>query len=196
MEKNNAMAVMSISSTKIRNSALRSAGSIPGVPARLSERRLGPGHVGEHGVERGGHDRHVDRESQHQPGVLTQDELRAADRLGEQRVDAAALDLFRHEADADEDGDEEAEDRGRRQSEILDDLDVLPGGELPEQIRRGNQQDRKDDQVVEDAVPTDSRNTLTAMRLIARTSALQPRRAEPAPPRDGRKSLRASRESD
>ena len=62
----------------------------------------------------------------------TQDELRAGDWLGEQRVDAATLDLFRHEADANEDGDEEAEDRGRRQSEILDDLHVLPGGELPE----------------------------------------------------------------
>ena len=133
---------------------MRSAGSIARrVPARSERAPARPGHVGEHGVDRDGHDRHVDREGQHEPGVLAQDELRPADRLGEQRVDAAALDFFRDEADANEDGDEEAEDSGRRQSEILDDLDVLPGGELPEQIRRGNQQDRKEDQVVEDAVP-------------------------------------------
>ena len=46
--------------------------------------------------------------------VLAEHELIAVDRLREQAVDAAPLDLLRDQADADEDRDEQAEDRGRR----------------------------------------------------------------------------------
>ena len=42
--------------------------------------------------------------------------------------------------------------RGRRQAEILDDLDVLAGGELADQIRRADQHDREQHQVVEHLV--------------------------------------------
>jgi hypothetical protein len=48
-------------------------------------------------------------------------------------IESAPLDLFGHEADADEDGDEEAEDARRREAEILDDLDVLPRRQLPQE---------------------------------------------------------------
>ena len=69
------------------------------------------------------------------PAVLAEHELVPLNRLRQQRVDAAALDFLRDETDADEDGDEQAEDRRRRQAEILDDLDVLPRRELADQIR-------------------------------------------------------------
>ena len=62
------------------------------------------------------------------------------------------LHLLRDEADADEDGDEQAEDRGGGQPEVLDDLDVLPGSELADQIRRAHQQDREEHEVVEHLV--------------------------------------------
>ena len=43
-------------------------------------------------------------------------------------------------------------ERDGGQAEVLDDLDVLPGGELPEQERRGDQQHREGDEVVEHLV--------------------------------------------
>ena len=76
----------------------------------------------------------------------------AADRFGEQRVDAAAIDFLRDQVDADEDGDEQAEQRRRGQAEVLDDLDVLPRGQLADQDRRADQQHREEDEIVEHAV--------------------------------------------
>src|SRR6185503_11083717 len=105
-----------------------------------------------HRVERHRHDADVDRERQGQAAVLPYHQLRTANRLRQQRVDAAALHFLGHQADADEDGDEEPEQRGRREAEVLDDLDVLPGGQLAEQIRAPDQQHREQHQVVEHLV--------------------------------------------
>jgi hypothetical protein len=60
--------------------------------------------------------------------------------------------LRRHQADAEERGDEQADRRRRRQPEVLDDLDVLTGGELRQQERRGHQQHREEYQAVRDAI--------------------------------------------
>ena len=64
----------------------------------------------------------------------------------------SALDFLGDEADADEHRDEEPEERGRGEAEILDDLDVLPGGELPQQKRDPDEQDGEQHQVVEHPV--------------------------------------------
>ena len=74
------------------------------------------------------------------------------DRLREQAVDAALLDFLRDQADADEHGDEQPEDRGGGEAEVLDDLHVLSGRELADQVRRGHQQDREEHEVVEHLV--------------------------------------------
>ena len=121
--------------------------------ADLNSARLGQGHVAEHDVERERHHRDVDRKRQHEAGVLAGDELRPADRLRQERVDAAAVDFLRNQPDADENRDEQAEHADRRQPEVLDDLDVLPCGELPEEERRRDQQDREEHQVVGHAIP-------------------------------------------
>ena len=153
VEKNSAIAVTSISSTRIRHDGLEQRGiERRRVPGALRRGGPAPGHVGEHGVERHGHHREVHGERQHQAGVLAEHELMAVDRLGEQAVDAAPLDFLRDQADADEHGDEQAEDRRRREAEILDDLDVLPGRELADQVRRAHQEDREEDEVVEHLV--------------------------------------------
>src|SRR6185369_6587366 len=47
---------------------------------------------------------------------------------------------------------EQAEHRNRREPEVLDDFDVLPGRELADQVRRGHQQHGKRDEVVEHPV--------------------------------------------
>ena len=65
---------------------------------------------------------------------------------------------------------------GRRQPEILDDLDVLPGGQLPEQIRRRDQQDGKEHEVVGHAVPD---------RLAEHADGDAPNRAHETPPAPG-----------
>ncbi len=121
-------------------------------PDHLRLRRLRPDHDREHDVEGARHRGDVHEQRQQQPAILAQDELRAPDRLRQQRVNAAALDLFRHQADADEHGDEQAEEQHGRQAEIFDDLHVLPGGELSNEIRRAHQQDRECDKVVEHLV--------------------------------------------
>ena len=120
------------------------------------------------------------------------------DRLGQQRIDAAPLDFLRHQPDADEDRDEQAEDRDGREPEILDDLDVLPGGELADQERRRDQQHREEREVVRDPiahrfledVDRDPANRPHRALPFAVTRALRrPRR------RAGRRSLRACRGS-
>ena len=85
-------------------------------------------------------------------GVLAEHRADSGGSAWRAGVDAAPLDFLRHQADADEDGDEQAEDRRRRQAEVLDDLDVLPGRELAEQVRRADQQHREQHQVVEHLV--------------------------------------------
>ncbi len=117
------------------------AGSSAGrIPRALHVRADAPRHVGQHQHRAPPPYRDVDGQRQHQADVLAEDELIAIDRLGQQAVDAAPLHFLRDQADADEDGDEQAEDRRRRQTEVLDDLDVLPGGELADQVRRADQQ--------------------------------------------------------
>ena len=73
----------------------------------------------------------------------------AANGLGQETIDAAAFYLLRDQADADEDGNEKPEDRRGGQTEILDDLQVLPRGELTNQIGRPNEEHGKKHQVVE-----------------------------------------------
>jgi hypothetical protein len=108
-----------------------------------------PRHVAEHGVQCGGHDRHVGSERQREADVFSEHELFAADRLGHEAVDAAPLDLLRDQADADEHRDEQPEQGDGGQAEVLDDLDVLPCRELAQQIRRTDQQNREQHEVVE-----------------------------------------------
>ena len=153
VEKKSAMAVTSISSTRMRPTARSMPGSVAGAAhdARTSGDTLAR-HVGQHRVERHDHHHDVDDQRQPQAAVLAEDELGAAERLGEQAVDAAPLHLLPHQADADEDRDHQPEGGDGRQPEVLDDLDVLPGGELAEQVRRRHQQHRERDQVVEHLV--------------------------------------------
>ena len=87
-----------------------------------------------------------------QPEVLAEDEFVTAHRLGQDRVDAAPIDLPRDQADADEDRDEQADQRHRRQAEVLDDLQVLTRRELSDQIGDRHQQHGKRDDAVEDLV--------------------------------------------
>ncbi len=145
--------------------------------------RLGEGHVGQHRVERSGHDGEVEGQRQHEPEILAEDELRPADRLREERVDAAPLDLLGHEADADEDGDEEPEDGDRRQPEVLDDLHVLARRQLTEKERRRDEQDGKDHEVVGHAVPD---------RLAEHAHRDAPNRAHAKPPSDAGRAEPAS----
>src|SRR5258706_7026248 len=76
----------------------------------------------------------------------------AMNRLREQRIDAPAFDLLRDETDTDEDGDEQPKHRRRGQPEILDDLDILARGELPDHVGRPDEHDREQHEVVEDLV--------------------------------------------
>ena len=112
-----------------------------------------PRHVGEHGVERERHDRDVHGERQYQPRVFAEHELLTADGLGEERVNAPALDLLRNQPDADEDRDEETKEGGGSQPQVLDDLDVLPRRQLSEKKRRRHQEDGKEHEVVGHTVP-------------------------------------------
>ena len=73
VEKNSAIAVTSISSTKISAIAFSSRGSIAGASQAVARRGVcGPGQEGEHGVERHRHDRDVDGQRQHETGVLAE----------------------------------------------------------------------------------------------------------------------------
>ena len=108
-----------------------------------------PRHVGKNGVQRHRHDDDVDGERQHQAGVLANDDFVPANRLGQEIVDAPPLDFLEHQSDPNEYGDEEPENGHGRQSEVLDDLQVLPGRQLTEDQRRAHQQNGERDQVVE-----------------------------------------------
>ena len=102
-----------------------------------------PVHPREHQVERDRHRRDVHGQRQHQTAVLADDELPARQRLGEQAVDAAPLDLARDQPDADEHRHQHAGQLDRRQAQVLDDLDVLPRRDLPDQHGRRDQQQRE-----------------------------------------------------
>ena len=106
----------------------------------------------EHRVKRGSHHREIDGEREDQPEIFSDDQLVAFDRLGEQAVDAPLLHFLRDEPDADEDRDEQAEDGGGGQPEVLDELYVLPGRELADQVRGAHQHDGEEHQVVEHLV--------------------------------------------
>src|SRR5262245_55580914 len=74
------------------------------------------------------------------------------DRLRQQAVDAPPLDLFGHETDPDEHRNEQPEDRGGREAEVLDDLHVLARSELSKQVGRTNQQQCEQDEIVKNLV--------------------------------------------
>src|SRR5439155_26675651 len=80
------------------------------------------------------------------------DDLITVNRLRQEVVDAAAFNFFGDEADTDEHGDEEPEDRRRRQAKVLDDLHVLAGRELSEGVRRADQEDGEQHEIVENLV--------------------------------------------
>ena len=107
--------------------------------ARRSDARTLDGsvqlHVAEHQIERRRHRRDVDDDREHETDVLADDELPARQRLGQQAVDAAPLDLARDEADADEHRHQHARHLDRREPEVLDDLDVLPRRDLADRAR-------------------------------------------------------------
>src|SRR5262249_12714453 len=79
-------------------------------------------------------------------------ELVAMNGLRQQTVDAAALDLLGDERNPDEHGDEQPEERRRRQPQVLDDLDVLSCRQLPDQVRSADEQDGEQHEVVEHLV--------------------------------------------
>ena len=49
-------------------------------------------------------------------------------------------------------GDEQPEDRGGGEPEILDDLDVLPGSQLADEVRRADQKQSEQNEVVQHLV--------------------------------------------
>ena len=103
--------------------------------------------------EPGGHDTGVDQEGQRQTGVLSQDELEAVDRLGQERVHRPPLDLPAHQADADEHRRQDAEDVDCGKAEILDDLLLAPDRQERQDLREGDHDHREHKEEVEDAVP-------------------------------------------
>src|SRR5262249_27706954 len=111
-----------------------------------------PAEVREYRVQRCGHDRYVDQKREHETEVLAEYQFRAAYRLGEQGVDASSLDFLRHQPDTDENRHEKTEHSDRRQTQVLEDLDVLAGGELSDEVRREYQENRKRDKAVHDLV--------------------------------------------
>ena len=56
------------------------------------------------------HDRHLHREREHHADELAEHELAAMDRLRDEREDGLPIELLVDEVDADEDGDEHAEE--------------------------------------------------------------------------------------
>ncbi len=153
VEKKSAIAVTSISSTRMRPTARSMPGSAAGAAhdARTSGDTL-VRHVGQHRVPGHDHHHHVHDQRQAQAAVLAEDEFGAAERLGEQAVDAAPLHFLPHQPDADEHRDHQPEGGNGRQPQVLDDLDVLPRGELAHQIRRRHEQHGERHQVVEHLV--------------------------------------------
>src|ERR1051325_5783334 len=92
------------------------------------------------------------RERQTESEVLAEQKLAAPDRLREDGVDGAPLDLLVDEPDADEDGDEDPEEERGREPHVHDDLRLLRGGEFAEEDGAARQDEDEEDEVVEDAV--------------------------------------------
>ena len=91
--------------------------------------------IEQHAVVGHHHGAQIDRERHHEAEVLAEEKLLARQRLAEQTVDAAPLDLLGDQPDADEHGDEQPEQVERGKTEILDDFEILPRGHLADQIR-------------------------------------------------------------
>ena len=100
-------------------------------------------------VERERHHRQVHEQREAQADELAQEELVAAQGLGQEGEERSPLDLLADQADADEDGDERAEELHGGEADVLEDLLVLADGELAEQEAGQGHEDREEDQVVE-----------------------------------------------
>ena len=153
VENSSATAVTSVSCTRVRpigTSSRRSRAGArhPCCTHSMVDQFL----VEQHRVERGGHQREIHRQGEDQPGELAEQERGAAQRLGEDGVDAPPFHFLGHQAGADEERDEQADHVHRRQAEVLDHLQVLGGGETAHQERRGHQHHGEQHQAVRHAV--------------------------------------------
>ena len=113
------------------------------LPAALDRLHLDPGDERKHTVQRSGHQGEVHEERADETNVLPENQLVAANGLDQETIDAAAFYLLRDQADADEGGNEKPEAQRGGETEILDDLQVLPRGELTNQIGRRNEEHRQ-----------------------------------------------------
>src|ERR1700719_4706010 len=109
-----------------------------------------------HVKERCSHaDRHqtgIHEQREQQACVFSNDELPAADRLREQAVERTLLHFFVNQADSDEDRHHQPERGNRRKSQIYDDEAVNPDGNLSHQNRSADHHERKENEVVENAI--------------------------------------------
>jgi hypothetical protein len=123
---------------------------------RHADREKEPGRRGaaheQQGVVARGHHGGIDREREDEAEILADDELMTMDRLRDDRVDRAALDLLEDEADAHEDRGQDPEQPDGRQAEILDDLVLVADGEHAHDARGRDHHEREDEQQVQDPV--------------------------------------------
>ena len=91
----------------------------------------------QHDEQRERHDRHQHRQRQQHADVLAEDELPAMDRLRDEREHRLAIELFVDEVDADEDGDERAEELDADEADVADDAQLLVQRALAEEVGRG-----------------------------------------------------------
>src|SRR2546423_1252921 len=94
-------------------------------PDVQDERPPAAAHVEERERDARAHHCDVDGQRQAEAEIFSQKELAATDGLGEDCVDRSALDLLVDEADADEDGDEDAEQEHGGEPHVHDDLLLL-----------------------------------------------------------------------
>jgi hypothetical protein len=77
------------------------------------------------------------------PKYFPYNEKAAADRPGHDRVDRAPLDFLIDQTDADEHGDDHADQVDRRQAHVRNHLVMLRNGEVRQQHRQPDQQPRE-----------------------------------------------------
>ncbi len=86
------------------------------------------------------------------PKNFPDNELPAADRSRQHRVECALFDFLRDQPDADEDGDHHAEQRHRGEAEVDDHQALDVDGNLSHENGRAGKQQGESDQVIENAV--------------------------------------------
>src|SRR5262249_47478360 len=105
------------------------------------------------GVKAQGHEGGVYDQSQQKPEVLSYNELPAPDRAREDGIQGLFLNLLRHQSDPHQDRNDHAEQGNRGEADVDQDEPFQTNGYLAKQRCAGNQQQCKNNQVVQDAVP-------------------------------------------